>query len=519
MAQANAVGALASATKYHLALTGTISGGYATHIRPLLFRFCARKLVERGYTWKGETAFVRDYGRIETTVRTTGGDGGGSNTNSRGSKSSKNERARPGIMPTMFGDLMMDRCVFLGLEEISDNLPVLEEKIFGVDMTPEQAVEYQRVEEELAGTMREMVARGDRRLLGAMLQTLLLWPDHPFDWTEAVGYWDRPRKGVPFEPLSKAATLKLAREKHATPQQLEALEKFLDEQSGVQSDPATGKKKVKATQPRGNFIPVVYPGNLPINITYPKEQKLLEVVKDEVRQGRQCWVFVQNTGKKDVSKRLHSLFEIAGIKSKVLPASVKPEDREEWIFKNCRDVQVCISHPVLVQTGLDLFSPDKGVNFCSLLFYQCGYSTFTLRQASRRSWRIGQTRRCRVYYFFYNGTMQSQAMELMGKKLTASLALEGKFSSEGLAAMGADDGSVEMALAKKLANLEHADDGGTARAWEKIQGDVQAESTLAEAIEQKEKQARKVRPSAGMSALEALKDMEEFLKSLTKKPE
>ena len=60
-------------------------------------------------------------------------------------------------------------------------------------------------------------------------------------------------------------------------------------------------------------------------------------------------------------------------------------------------------------------------------FYETGYNLFTLRQASRRSWRIGQKEACRIVYFYYEGTMQDRAMALMGKKLTAAQALEGIF--------------------------------------------------------------------------------------------
>ena len=49
-------------------------------------------------------------------------------------------------------------------------------------------------------------------------------------------------------------------------------------------------------------------------------------------------------------------------------------------------MQVCICHPKLVQTGLDL------LEFPTIFFVQTGYSIYTLRQASRRSWRIGQKR-------------------------------------------------------------------------------------------------------------------------------
>jgi hypothetical protein len=72
-----------------------------------------------------------------------------------------------------------------------------------------------------------------------------------------------------------------------------------------------------------------------------------------------------------------------------------------------------------VKTGLDLFDKGGSYNFCTLVFYETGYSLFCLRQASRRSWRIGQTKPCRIVYFYYYDTMQSRAMALLGRKLTA----------------------------------------------------------------------------------------------------
>jgi hypothetical protein len=69
--------------------------------------------------------------------------------------------------------------------------------------------------------------------------------------------------------------------------------------------------------------------------------------------------------------------------------------------------------------NLDLLSQP------SILFYESGYSTFTLRQASRRSWRIRQTRPVRVNFLTYAGTMQESCLRLMGKKLLVSHAIEG----------------------------------------------------------------------------------------------
>jgi hypothetical protein len=72
-----------------------------------------------------------------------------------------------------------------------------------------------------------------------------------------------------------------------------------------------------------------------------------------------------------------------------------------------------------------------------------------LRQASRRSWRIGQDRNVKIYYLFYRNTIQEKALQLMGSKMEASLAIEGRFSEEGLLAMTQRE-DMSTALAKAL---------------------------------------------------------------------
>jgi hypothetical protein len=161
-------------------------------------------------------------------------------------------------------------------------------------------------------------------------------------------------------------------------------------------------------------------------------------------------VFVEYSGEHPVATRIEQLLREAGLRVGRLRASVKLKDREAWIRRHAADYDVVISHPRLVETGLDLFDRGGAFNFSTLIFYETGYNLFTLRQASRRSWRIGQQRGCRVYYLYYAGTMQERAMDLMGRKLQASLALEGKFSSDGLAALADDGGSAEMELARSL---------------------------------------------------------------------
>jgi len=92
-----------------------------------------------------------------------------------------------------------------------------------------------------------------------------------------------------------------------------------------------------------------------------------------------------------------------------------------------------ICHPKLVETGLDL------LDFPTIIFYESGYSLHTLRQASRRSWRIGQRRPVRVKFLCSEGTMQTSCLRLMGKKLLVALTMEGKFAGEGLQSIDQDD--------------------------------------------------------------------------------
>jgi len=128
----------------------------------------------------------------------------------------------------------------------------------------------------------------------------------------------------------------------------------------------------------------------------------------------------------------------------LLTTDVPPEAREGWYDRQLRaGVQAVICHPKLVQTGLDL------IDFPTILFYETGYSIYVLRQASRRSWRIGQRLPVKVKYLHYAETMQESCLRLMGKKLLVSLAMEGKFSSEGLQAIN-DEDDILMAMAREL---------------------------------------------------------------------
>jgi hypothetical protein len=104
---------------------------------------------------------------------------------------------------------------------------------------------------------------------------------------------------------------------------------------------------------------------------------------------------------------------------------------------------VLLGYPKLVETGLDLLA------FPTLYFYETGYSLHTLRQASRRSWRIGQKHPVKVKFLVGKNTTQTTCLRLMGKKMLVALTMEGKFSGEGIHSLESDD-DMMSAVAREL---------------------------------------------------------------------
>ena len=165
-----------------------------------------------------------------------------------------------------------------------------------------------------------------------------------------------------------------------------------------------------------------------------KENAILELVQEKIANGEKVLIYYEWTNRTDVAQKLSNMFKENGIKSVNLTSSVKASEREEWIDKQLdKGIDVLLCNPKLVETGLDLLA------FTNIVFYQVGYNIFTLRQASRRSWRLSQTEDVRVYFMYYEETIQAQALSLMATKLQASMAIEGKFSEEGLRAMSNND--------------------------------------------------------------------------------
>ncbi|MCY3886085.1 MAG: hypothetical protein OXG19_00005, partial [Chloroflexi bacterium] len=187
---------------------------------------------------------------------------------------------------------------------------------------------------------------------------------------------------------------------------------------------------------------------------YPKERALVDLVAAERLAGRRVLVYVTHTGTRDITGRMEEFLGRHGFQVAVMKAdAVSPERREAWVAQRVEEgVDVLVCHPRLVQTGLDL------VDFPTIVWAETDYSVYTMRQASRRSWRIGQTQPVQVVFMAYRNTLQADALKLVAQKLQSSLAVEGELPADGLAAHGDDGDDLMLALARKIvAGEEEAD--------------------------------------------------------------
>lgn len=405
-AQGNNLAVLRRCSRKLIGNTGTLMGGYASDLFHILFRMEPWKMVDAGFEagTQGQADFQATYGVLESIEKVPDED----RACTRSTKSTVRLAKKPGASPLLFGRFLMSSTVFVSLEDIAEVLPPYEEIVCEVELEGALKTAYEDIQEDIKRALREN--RGNRSLMSLMLHRLMLYPDHPFGIGEILGKRINP--------------------------QTKRLEPFL----------------------------VTTAPDLPKDQLYPKEKKLIEDIREELREGRRCQVFATFTGDHDVPERLETILRQAGFRVAVLRSTVPALKREQWYAQRIKEgVEVVIGHPKLVETGLDLLW------FPTILFYETGYSLHTLRQASRRSWRIGQRHPVRVKFLIYDGTAQRTCLRLMGKKMLVALMMESKFSGEGLHSMEADEDML-AAMAREL--VEKGGVGESADAvWQELRGE------------------------------------------------
>ena len=398
-AQGIAAGVLAEACGKSLSLTGTLLGGYASTIFHLLYRFSPEIRSEFGHSDEGR--WVKRYGFEEVSV---GKDDDGFDEDGRNSRRRSYRRTvkeKPGLVPSALFHIISNT-VFLRLSDVASGLPEYEEQVLLSPMDTEE---------------------------------------------DSTGYSQRTAYNTVFEELrAELAKALKSGSKRLLATYLQTLLAYPDGCTNGETvfDPRSGDVIVQ--------VPPLSEERL-----YPKEKALVDLVAAERMAGRRVLVYATHTGTRDITGRMEDILTRHGFRVAVMKAeAVEPKRREAWVADRVKqgiDVMVC--HPRLVQTGLDL------IDFPTLCWFETDYSVYVSRQASRRSWRIGQTRPVKVVFMSYKNTLQADALKLVAKKLQRSLAVEGELPEDGLAAYGDEGDDMMMALARKIVSGEEEDEAET----------------------------------------------------------
>jgi hypothetical protein len=118
-AQGNSFGALSSACKKTLGLTGTLLGGYADDIFYVLFRLSPGTIKDEDIGYNEVSKWMAKYGVLERITRSYPQD----NVLSKGKRGQTTLKRKPGVSPMIFSRHLLDKCAFLELEDIATDLP------------------------------------------------------------------------------------------------------------------------------------------------------------------------------------------------------------------------------------------------------------------------------------------------------------------------------------------------------------------------------------------------------------
>lgn len=264
--------------------------------------------------------------------------------------------------------------LFGNITDLGYELPPLYENVEELPMSDELAAQYHGLEQDLLRQALEIVRRGDVGVLSAWFAACRFRPASAFRFEE-VNYESKKGKGSIHWSL---------------PPVISAQDPWL-----------------------------------------PKERKLAEIVRTNMTRGRKTLTFVEQTGTRDIRDRIKQVMEtlvpggsltlVETPSVGVLSASdMSPAKRESWIKLAAPKMDTMLVNPKLIETGLDL------VMFSDLVFYEVTTSLYTLWQAMRRVWRLGQSKEVNVTFLSYADTIEAEILQRMGQKMKYAQLLYGK---------------------------------------------------------------------------------------------
>jgi len=298
--QGTAFSRLFRVARWAALLTGTLFGGKASD----LYRLLRWTSPEFRRTGMGEKEFVEEYGYAESVEIVD-------DSRAYGRRVRRSEfRERPGVSPAIFR-FLLGRTAFGALRDVAAALPgYAEEK---VTTNPPPLGLEQKFDRREAGKLFHEKGRG---ALSAWLRA-------------ALGYYNIAAVQPPGSNT-------------------EHVYDFVrrDEDGEVVDEDVVFR------------LPV-----LPSTYSLPKEEKLLDLLRRQKAQRRKTVILVEQTTVRPLPQRLLALLKQAGLRATYLDtARVSAQEREEWIEKHAHEMDVLITHPKAVETGLGV--PRSAYLYC-----------------------------------------------------------------------------------------------------------------------------------------------------------
>jgi SNF2 family DNA or RNA helicase len=495
--RAYAFGNLANTIPVTLLLTGTLFGGMAPSLFYLLYRIDGR--LRRLFEYEDVQGFTERYGILEREVRYYDevADDGHSMAGNRRRRTTV--RPRPGISPEMV-TLLLDTTIFVRLADLGFQLPPLEEIPVTLDMDELHKAKYDAFYSEAIEALKE-AKEYDVDLAGSFLQNLMGYSTAPFRihqitsrdddgevekvWAEAPDLEIVCRHCEQFlalnqfycpdcHPLTGSGRSpelfeEESEEAEGMPTADDMRKLLYDDGGNLKSLDEIDKDKAKLLGP---FLPGQKHGpdkafqctegcGVKRTRIFPKERWLIDLCKAQRAEGRKVIVFCRQTASRDITERLAGLLQAEGLRTLRL-GSVSAGKREAWLNQQVRrGLDVFLVNPRSVETGLDL------VSFATGVFYEVDYSLYTMWQAARRLWRLGQTQPVKIYYPVQSGTLMEKAAGLVKQKMAAALMLYGDNvesvmgqANEGTLLQELTKAAVEGAEVEDLATIFARHNGG-----------------------------------------------------------
>lgn len=212
----------------------------------------------------------------------------------------------------------------------------------------------------------------------------------------------------------------------------------------------------RCTEDQGQFVlrypesvggAVVLRGRMfPASYQTPKERAMVRALRGELKAGRRAMVFCRHVSR-GLPQRLKRIIErevterVAILDAKKVGA----QGRKKWIQDSIvgPGVEVMIVNPAAIKTGLNVLT-----HFATAWWHEPDYSAQTYRQANGRLHRVGQELPVSILFPVYPDTAQAIAVDLLARKVTASLQVDGLTITGALEAAGAGEDAQEMVEAQ-----------------------------------------------------------------------